>query len=78
MAGPSPGSTLSRMTQHVILPPSIDAVRKDDSPLTFGTRRQIQSLAGQEHGRTIPLAPKSVPPYVGVQFAVLSLWTMIS
>jgi hypothetical protein len=41
------------MTHSVTLPSQIDAVRKVHFALMS---RQLRSLAGQEHGRIIPLA----------------------
>ena len=44
------------LTHSVISRPSIAALRKVHSPSMLGVPGRLQSLAGQEHGRTIPLA----------------------
>jgi len=51
-----PAAEMTRLTHSVISRPRITALRRVHSPLMLGTRRQLPSLAGQEHGRTIPLA----------------------
>src|SRR5580704_8034897 len=44
-----------QLTHSVISQLSIDAVRKVHSLWILGVPSQLQSLSGQEHGRTIPL-----------------------
>jgi hypothetical protein len=52
----------SLMTHNVNSPPRIDALQK----------RQLQSLAGHEHGRTIPLAEVALP-YLIIFFGYFEL-----